>query len=377
MLRYFGFSVGLTVAALVTAVVFGGPAALLAVAVLGVLEVCLSFDNAVVNAKVLRRMSPLWRKLFLYVGIFIAVFGMRLLLPIVLVSITAGLSIPEVWDLALTDQEAYGENVESAAEAIYTFGGIFLLMIFLNFLFDEDREIHWLSWLERPLAKAGKLPYLAIVIALAVIYLGSQIADDDKYATVLAAGLAGLFTYLLIGGLNEMLEAPEGADEDDDVSATGETAAGGNGSGNAAGTATKAVAGAGFAAFLYLEVLDASFSFDGVIGAFAISSDIFIIALGLGIGAFWVRSLTIYMVDKGTLDEYRYLEHGAMWAIGFLAVIMILELRFHISEYVTGLTGLLFIVAAVISSIVASRREATGVPSGTAERRDEVTAGRS
>ncbi|SNS85339.1 hypothetical protein SAMN04488107_4041 [Geodermatophilus saharensis] len=367
MLRYFGFSVGLTVAALVTAVFFGGPAALLAVAVLGVLEVCLSFDNAVVNAKVLRRMSPLWRKLFLYVGIFIAVFGMRLLLPIVLVSVTAGLSIPEVWDLALTDQQAYGENVEAAAEAIYTFGGIFLLMIFLNFLFDEEREIHWLSWLERPLAKAGKLPYLAIVIALAVIYVGSQIADDDKYATVLVSGIAGLFTYLLIGGLNELMEAPE-EDDADDVTATG---------GSTTGTATKAVAGAGAAAFLYLEVLDASFSFDGVIGAFAISSDIFIIALGLGIGAFWVRSLTIYMVDKGTLDEYRYLEHGAMWAIGFLAAIMILELRFHISEYVTGLTGLLFIVAAVISSVVESRRERAAEPVPAAEHRDEeIAAGR-
>ncbi|GAB3326829.1 DUF475 domain-containing protein [Geodermatophilus aquaeductus] len=368
MLRYFGFSVGLTVAALVTAVFFGGPAALLAVAVLGVLEVCLSFDNAVVNAKVLRRMSPLWRKLFLYVGIFIAVFGMRLLLPIVLVSVTASLSIPEVWNLALSDQEAYGSAVEDAAEAIYTFGGIFLLMIFLNFLFDEDRDIHWLSWLEKPLAKAGKLPYLAIVIALAVIYLGSQIADDDKYATVLVSGLAGLFTYLLIGGLNELMEAPE--TDDDDVTATGEST-----SRDGVGTATKAVAGAGAAAFLYLEVLDASFSFDGVIGAFAISSDIFVIALGLGIGAFWVRSLTIYMVDKGTLDEYRYLEHGAMWAIGFLAAIMILELRFHISEYVTGLTGLLFIVAAVISSVLATRRDRTHEPEPVEAERDEVTAG--
>src|SRR3712207_4818015 len=228
---------------------------------------------------------------------------MRLLLPIVLVAVTAQLSIPEVWDLALSDQEAYASNVESAAEAIYTFGGIFLLMIFLNFLFDEEREVHWLSWLERPLAKAGKLPYLAIVIALAAIYVGSQIADDDKYATVLMSGLAGLFTYLLIGGLNELMEAPE--TDDDDVTATGEST-----SRDGVGTATKAVAGAGAAAFLYLEVLDASFSFDGVIGAFAISSDIFIIALGLGIGAFWVRSLTIYMVDKGTLEEYRYLEHG-------------------------------------------------------------------
>ncbi|RFU19287.1 DUF475 domain-containing protein [Geodermatophilus marinus] len=372
MLRYFGFSVGLTAAALVTAVWFGGPAALLAVAVLGVLEVCLSFDNAVVNAKVLRRMSPFWRKMFLYVGIFIAVFGMRLFLPIVLVSVTAGLSIPEVWDLALTDSAAYAENVEAAAEAIYTFGGIFLLMIFLNFLFDEEREIHWLAWLERPLAKAGKLPYLAIVIALAVIYLGSQLADDDKYATVLASGLAGLFTYLLIGGLNELMEAPEADEGADDISAEGRS----TGSGTATGTATKAVAGAGLAAFLYLEVLDASFSFDGVIGAFALSSDIFVIALGLGIGAFWVRSLTIYMVDKGTLDQYRFLEHGAMWAIGFLATIMILELRFHISEYVTGLTGLLFILAAVASSVVTQRREQSAEPVGDAEVVEEVGAGR-
>jgi hypothetical protein len=345
MLRYFGFSVLLTGAALVAAVFFGGPAALLTVAVLGVLEVCLSFDNAVVNAKVLQRMSPLWRKLFLYVGIFIAVFGMRLLLPIVLVAVTAQLSIPEVWQLALSDQETYAASVEAASEAIYTFGGIFLLMIFLNFLFDDEREIHWLAPIERRLAVGGKLPYLEVVIALAVIYLGSQLADPAKYSTVLLSGMAGLFTYLLIGGINELMEQPEG-DEDD--------AAGGR---PAVGTATKAVAGAGLAAFLYLEVLDASFSFDGVIGAFALSSDIFVIALGLGIGAFWVRSLTIFMVDKGTLDEYRYLEHGAMWAIGFLAAIMILELRFHVSEYVTGLTGLLFIVAAVLSSMRAQRRE--------------------
>ncbi|GAB3198106.1 DUF475 domain-containing protein [Geodermatophilus arenarius] len=354
MIRYFGFSVFLTAAALVTAVLFGGPAALLAVAVLGVLEVCLSFDNAVVNAKVLRNMSPLWRKLFLYVGIFIAVFGMRLLLPILLVSVTAQLSVPEVWDLALTDQEAYAENVEASAEAIYTFGGIFLLMIFLNFAFDEERDVHWLAWLEKPLAKAGKLPYLSIVIALAVIYTGSQMADDDKYGTVLLSGLAGLFTYLLIGGLNELMESDDDEDEESTPSATG--------------TATKAVAGAGAAAFLYLEVLDASFSFDGVIGAFAISSDILIIALGLGIGAFWVRSLTIFMVDRGTLEQYRYLEHGAMWAIGVLATIMILELRFHISEYVTGLTGLLFIVAAVVASVVAQRREdAREVPTASSD----------
>jgi len=350
VLRYFGFSILLTAVALATATLFGGMAALLAVAVLGVLELCLSFDNAVVNAKVLRRMSPLWRKLFLYVGIFIAVFGMRLLLPIVLVAVTARLSISEVWNLALTDSAAYAAKVDAASSAIYAFGGIFLLMIFLNFLFDEDRDIHWLAPIERRLAKGGKLPYLEVVIALAVIYGGSQLAAPDEYGTVLLSGLAGLFTYLLIGGINELMDQ---SDDGDGAPAATE---------KAAGSATKAVAGAGLAAFLYLEVLDASFSFDGVIGAFALSSDIFVIALGLGIGAFWVRSLTIFMVDKGTLQEYRYLEHGAMWAIGVLAAIMILELRFHISEYVTGLTGLVFIAAAVISSVVARRREAVRRP---------------
>jgi hypothetical protein len=358
VLRYFGFSVLLTVAALVTAAFFGGTAALLAVAVLGVLEVCLSFDNAVVNAKVLQRMSPLWRKLFLYVGIFIAVFGMRLLLPIVLVAVTAQLSVPEVWNLALNDSARYAANVEAASGAIYTFGGIFLLMIFLNFLFDTERETHWLAPIERRAAVLGRLPHLDVVIALAVIYAGSELADAAQYSTVLLSGLAGLFTYLVIGGINELMEQPE----DDDGAAPARRSP-------ATGTATKAVAGAGLAAFLYLEVLDASFSFDGVIGAFALSSDIFVIALGLGIGAFWVRSLTIFMVDKGTLDEYRYLEHGAMWAIGFLAAIMILGLRFHISEYVTGLTGLLFVVAAVASSVVAQRRERqTGADAGADQR---------
>ena len=80
---------------------------------------------------------------------------------------------------------------------------------------------------------------------------------------------------------------------------------------------------AAFFMFLYLEVLDASFSFDGVIGAFAITNDIVLMALGLGIGAMYVRSLTVYLVRQGTLDDYVYLEHGAHYAIGALAVILL------------------------------------------------------
>ncbi len=92
----------------------------------------------------------------------------------------------------------------------------------------------------------------------------------------------------------------------------------------------------GAAAFLYLEVLDASFSFDGVIGAFALSNNLFVIAIGLGIGAMFVRSLTIMLVERGTLTEYRYLEHGAFYAIIALGVIMFVKTVTPVPETVTG-----------------------------------------
>jgi hypothetical protein len=107
-------------------------------------------------------------------------------------------------------------------------------------------------------------------------------------------------------------------------------------------------------------VLDASFSFDGVIGAFAITSDPIIIALGLGlIGAMFVRSLTVYLVRQGTLSEYVYLEHGAHWAIGALAFILMVSIGVHISEFITGLIGVAFIGASFLTSIRRNKRLVT------------------
>jgi hypothetical protein len=113
----------------------------------------------------------------------------------------------------------------------------------------------------------------------------------------------------------------------------------------------KAVKTGSIGGFLYLEVLDASFSFDGVIGAFAITNDVVIIMLGLAIGAVFVRSITVFLVRQGTLDEYVYLEHGAHYAIGILALIMFITMKFHVPEIITGLIGIAFIVASVISSL--------------------------
>ena len=354
--KTFGWAIGLTVAAVVAAFVFGsGPETALIVILLGVLEISLSFDNAVVNAKVLNRMHPIWQKLFLTVGILIAVFGMRLVLPIVIVQITAGLGFGEVIDLALNDAEAYGRELEESEAAIYAFGGTFLLMIFLDFFFDPEREILWLTPVEKALQKVGKLQNLSVLVALGCIYLMSRLAEEGKVTTVLLAGLAGLVTYLAVNGLDALFEeSMEAREEAGELDAAPKT-----------GGMTMAVFKGGIFAFLYLEVLDASFSFDGVIGAFAISNEILVIALGLGIGAFWIRSLTIYLVRAGTLSEYVYLEHGAHWAIGVLAGIMLVSVKFYVNEIVTGLTGVAFIVLALMSSL---RERKTRVPLEDAEK---------
>lgn len=339
--RTFGWSFAITIAGLVAAFFYGGTPALLLVAVLAVLEISLSFDNAVVNAKVLERMSPFWQKMFLTVGIAIAVFGMRLVFPVAIVAITAQLGPIEAVKLALNDHELYQEKMEFAYPMIAGFGGMFLLMLFLNWIF-EDRAAHWLPWLERPLARIGKLDQLAVVIAGgALAAAGTWLADDAHRSNVLIAGLLGIIVYILVNGLGELFDKTDDLDE-----LTGEsTQRGPNGLVVATGKAA-------FFLFLYLEVLDASFSLDGVIGAFAISTDPVIIAIGLGVGAMYIRSITIFLVRQGTLQEYRFLEHGAHWAIGALATCMIISIGSHVPEWITGGLGAGLIVASLITSII-------------------------
>lgn len=366
VVRTFGLSVAVTVVSLVIAYLYGGVEAFILCAILGVFEISLSFDNAVINATVLRRMSEFWQTMFLTIGILIAVFGMRLVFPLAVVWVTAGLDPVRALDIALnppSDGGAYfadgSPSYETALTAahpqIAAFGGMFLMLLFLNFIFSE-RDIHWLAWLERPLGRAGKLDQLAVVVALIALVLAAELlADDAHRATVMIAGALGLVTYIVVDGLGSMFEIDD--DElTDEASAEAPAKTTGNGTSGPTKLAT-ATGKAGFFLFLYLEVLDASFSFDGVIGAFAITSDPIIIALGLGfIGAMFVRSITIYLVRKGTLSDYVYLEHGAHWAIGALAVILLVSLGVHVNEVLTGLIGVVLIVAALISSVVRNRR---------------------
>ncbi|EPH42444.1 DUF475 domain-containing protein [Streptomyces aurantiacus] len=370
VLKTFGWSFAVTALGLVAAVLFGGWAALGLVAILSIMEISLSFDNAVVNAGILKKMNAFWQKIFLTIGIVIAVFGMRLVFPVVIVAVSAKMGPIEAVRLALNDKDKYQQLVTDAHPSIAAFGGMFLLMIFLDFIF-EDRDIKWLGWLERPLAKLGKVDMLSVCIALIVLLASSMTfakhahqhggVHADKAETVLISGLAGLITYLIVGGLSgffeDKLEEEEEREHEEEEKA------------KKAGKPVSAIALSGKAAFfmfLYLEVLDASFSFDGVIGAFAITNDIVLMALGLGIGAMYVRSLTVYLVREGTLDDYVYLEHGAHYAIGALAAILLVTIQYEINEFITGSIGVLLIGASFWSSVRRNKRLAAeeGADSG-------------
>jgi hypothetical protein len=311
-LRTFGWALAITVVALVGAGLLGGSTVLAVVAILAVLEISLSFDNAVVNATILKRLNPFWQKIFLTVGIAIAVFGMRLVFPLLLVSATATLSPVRVVELAVQGGSpqtpgTYAYLLQQAHPAIAAFGGIFLLMIFLDFMFEE-RDLRWLTWLERPLARVGKLDQVSVVIGLVVLAVIAEVLAPSA-VTVLISGVLGMVVYLLVKALGEVFESGGGEEETGDAAAEGDESSSestGSGSGSRGGV-VKASGKAAFFLFLYLEVLDASFSFDGVVGAFAISQNIFVIAVGLGIGAMYIRSLTVYLVRQGTLDEYVYL----------------------------------------------------------------------
>lgn len=326
-------------------------------AVLAVLEVSLSFDNAVVNAKYLRRMSALWQKLFLTVGVVIAVLGMRLVFPVVIVAVSAHLGPSQVIDLALHRPQQYAAALTGAIPAIYSFGGVFLLMLFLDWAF-QDKDHHWLRPLEAALEHGGRLAQLPVIVVGVLLLVASRVVPAADSPSVLFAGLTGLLTYLAVSGLDVLFgDDPDNAG-DDPPAPGGDAAEARPPRPGAAAT----VGTAGLSTFLYLEVLDASFSFDGVIGAFAISQNVLVIAAGLGIGALFVRSMTVQLVRHGTLARYRYLEHGAHWAIGALALCLLIELHLHIPEAVTGLLGLTFIGAAYASSVLANRRDTTDAP---------------
>ncbi len=322
-MKAFKSSILIAVIGLGLALMIGGLHAFYIVALLAVLEISLSFDNAVVNAKILETMEKKWQDRFITWGIPIAVFGMRFLFPIIIVAIASGMGVFQTFDMALHNPHEYKETLESVEKLIYAFGGSFLMMVFLHFIFETDREEKWISIIEESnmIGKMGEMKSIQMMITTAIGLILVSVTHSYEIAL---AYFMGVLLYSLIASLDEIF--------------------------NMNGVRS------GIMGFLYLEVLDASFSFDGVIGAFALSSDIFVIMIGLGIGAMFVRSLTLYMLANKTLTEYRYLEHGAHYAIFALSVIMLIEIFTPINEMIVGSVGVLFIVVATYHSIQANKK---------------------
>jgi len=302
-----------------------GLAALSTAIMLTLLETTFSADNAVVNSKILLTMSPAWQRAFMTVGIFIAVFVVRFALPIFIVMGTAGLGFNQVIDLALNHPKEYEHELEASMPVISAFGGTFLMMIALSYFIDYQKKTHWLGFLERYLGKLGRFDNITVFVMLLAAIAVYFTVDAQHHATVLIASVTAMALHI---GL-ELLSAGMGGQEKQ--------------------LEVKHKVGmAAFGAFLYLEILDASFSLDGVIGAFAITSDVLIIMAGLGAGAVWVRAMTIHLVRTNALSKYRFLEHGAHWAIGFLGTVMLLKL-YHIElpEWMAGTLGLVLIGASI------------------------------
>lgn len=310
------------------------------VLVLSILEVSLSFDNAVVNASKLEKMSPIWQKRFLTWGIWIAVFGMRLVFPIAVVAIFAHLNFTNVIQIALNSPDTYAHYLHISHPPIITFGATFLMLLFFTFFLNHNKELHWFKWFEDKLSVLGRVRGLNVVLTLAMLLIANHFVEIEHQYESLIAGVWGMIIYLLVDGIASALESHANKKQ--------------------------AIANCSprfnfvnscFINFMYLELIDASFSLDGVLGAFALSKDIVIIAIGLSIGAMFIRSLTLMLVEKKTLQEYIYLEHGAHYAIGALALIMFISSFQEVSEIITGLIGLVFIIGAFICSVIHNKKE--------------------
>ncbi len=297
--------------------------------VLAVLEISLSFDNAIVNANKLKTMDPVWQHRFLTWGIVIAVFGMRIVFPVAVVAIAAQVGPISAVTLAATEPEEYARLMEESHLSIAAFGGSFLLLVGLSFFMDRDKDVDWVVPVERALRRLGSTRGVVYVIAVAVIAAFGLLLDGAERWTFFESAALGVVVFIAVEALNHLLDGQARAVD---------------------------AARGGLGAFLYLEVLDASFSFDGVIGAFALTQNLFLIAIGLGIGAMYVRSMTIMLVERGTLSQFRYLENGAFWSIVTLALIMFTQSLVHVPEVVTGLLGAGIIAIAFWGSVRFNRR---------------------
>jgi hypothetical protein len=253
-----------------------------------------------------------------------------------MVALAGGVGLGQAFDAAIHHPDHYRELLELAEPRILAFGGMFLLMVFLRYFINEAKTLHWFGPLERRLSAAGRIEALEIALALILLLLLVASLPVTLRGDVMVAGVIGLVLQLLSTSLAEAFGDEEQA-------------------------GARLAAGGGLMSLIYLELLDASFSLDGTIGAFAITSNLALIMVGLGLGALFIRSLTLMLSRERALDQLVYLEHGAHYAIGALGLLMLASIWLgqqgvHLPEWVTGLIGVVLLALSLADSLRQRRR---------------------
>lgn len=255
-------------------------------------EIISSIDNAVINAHVLRTMPERYRKIFLFWGILFAVFVVRGVLPFLIVWLAnPALSVTAVFRSAFSSSADIGGYLEHSKPLLLIGGGMYLFMVFLAWLFLEEKKYVFL--VEHFLHRQSVWFYaISSVFFTAVIYF--SIKANPMLA--LAASI-GTTVFFITDGFKKNAEEKERQLMDPNMSA--------------------------WSKIFYLEALDTSFSIDGVIGAFAFTLSVPLIIIGNGVGAFVVREFTVRGVK--VIAKLVYLKNGAMYSIGMLGALMIAE----------------------------------------------------
>ncbi|MGE5840887.1 MAG: DUF475 domain-containing protein [Deltaproteobacteria bacterium] len=301
----------------------------LTIAGLAVFESITSIDNAIINADVLGTMQVKARRWFLTWGILIAVFGVRGILPWLIVWImTPGLSPWQALTAAFTDDPAAQKAIHASAPVLLIGGGVFFIFLFCNWLFQEPKRFGLPG--EDFFARQGAWFYAVVSVALMLIVWFALKKDP-----VLGFGaVVGSTAFFITHGFKRYAETQQ------DRLRTTQTSM------------------SDIAKIVYLEVIDSTFSIDGVVGAFAFTLSVPLILLGNGIGAIVVRQLTIYNLER--IRRYVYLKNGAMYSVLVLGFMMLTHgYGIHTPEWVASVSTILIVGYFLWKSIKHARRAAS------------------
>ncbi|MCQ2376458.1 MAG: DUF475 domain-containing protein [Methanocorpusculum sp.] len=312
--------------------------AVLIVLGLCVFETVASIDNAIINADILSTMKAWARKWFLVWGLLIAVFVVRGILPWIIIWVSAP-SLGPIGALTATfsGDGAAAAAIEASAPYLLLGGGVFLALLFLHWLMAEEKNCIVPG--ERMLQKAEPWFTAAAAVFLLVLILFS-LKSNPALAAAAAVGFAVFFVMMGIRHFadKKSLELEKAGNQPDE----------------------KLAKHSDVSKLVLLEVIDASFSVDGVVGAFAFTMSVPLILIGNGLGALVVRQLTIKNIDN--IRKFAYLKNGAMYSILFLAVLMCVEaFGLELPIWVAPAATILIVGIFLILSIIRIKKGKYGV----------------